>query len=737
VTSEILDFGRQNLFNPNIFRKANCEILKKSESMIKEYEILNSIDSIIIVIDFTAKKVIYQNQAAINSFGNIVGNECCSSVDLFGFDMNSFCSSLKDYETVPVNLKTEVFHHPQNNLWYEVSLKPLTNNSKNQLLILTFNDVTERKFIEESILESEKKFRSIFESFMDIYVKTDYNGIIELISPSSKTITGFGFDELIGHSITETLFNDSWNTDFIKLIHNEKNIVDFRAILTTKNGSKSNVSINASLLDDRIVQATIRDISSIVRTENELKKALKNAESADKIKSEFVANMSHELRTPLNGIIGYTQILRNDSSLSDKQMEGLNVIDRSANHLLGLINDILDLSKIEADKLEITPGTFLFNDFLSGINEMIKVRAKAKNIKVIYNKKTPLPETVIGDKKRLGQVLLNLLNNAVKFTDFGTVTFNVSHKDETARFEVIDTGFGIPEDKLEDIFKPFKQLGSNMQKSDGTGLGLTISRKLVDKMGGELLVKSELGSGSKFWFELNLQTAENEDESKIFSYKNVCGYEGDKKTIIIVDDEKDARLILKEFLHPIGFRVLEATDGIDVLKILEREKPDLILMDIIMPQLDGIEAAREIRINFATSNIPIIVITAANPKDYGFVTSLGINQILQKPIEGNTLLNAIKKEIGIVWSIANQTDESKQKETEIILPPIEEIEALNDLLAFRNFSRLHEHLNKIEAMNEDYKEFTGKIRKLAFSFNTNKIKEELKQIINGQYELQK
>lgn len=703
--------------------------------MISELQILNNIDVNIIIINAAKKEIVYQNQSAQKSFGNLLGTNC---LDLFKINDLDFCTI---YSTVKDELKntgvcrSRIFYFKQNNLWYEITFKFLTDDNREENVLLQFNDITERKLIEESILKSEQEFRSIYESFIDIYVKTDYDGIIELISPSSKLITGYELDELIGNSIIEKLFSDDWNTDFIKIIHNEKYLSDFRAILTQKNGSKLYVSINLNLREDNSIHATIRDISSIVRTENELKKALEKAESADKIKSEFVANMSHELRTPLNGIIGYTQILQNDKSLTDKQREGLNVIERSANHLLGLINDILDLSKIEADKLEISAGSFLFAEFLSGINEMIDVRAKTKKIKVVFNKKTELPRTVIGDKKRLGQVLLNLLNNAVKFTDFGTITFNVAYKNDIAKFEIIDTGFGIPEDKLDDIFKPFKQLGSNMQKADGTGLGLTISRRLVDKMGGELCVESELGKGSKFWFDIKLPKAEDEDENNVFSYKNICGYEGSKRTIIIVDDEKDSRLLLKELLQPIGFRLLEATDGIDVLKIIEKEKPDLILMDIIMPQLDGIEAAREIRHNYATNNIPIIFTTAANPANYPFINALGINQILLKPIDGNTLLLAIKKELGIIYSTSSPNDLTK-KQNEIIFPPIEEIETLNELLAFRNFSRFHEQLNKIESMNDNYKEFVGRIRKLAFSFNTNKIRDELKQILSGQYELE-
>lgn len=697
------------------------------------FKLFDFIDSIIIVSSKKERKIVFMNQLAVETFGDKIGEECYSVI---GISDNLLYEKLQNTSSDISNEKI-FFYNNSLGRWYELIIKPLNMTNNADLLLAIFNDVTDRKNIENSILESEKKFRSIFESFIDIYLQANPNGDIELISPSCFQITGFSAEELIGKPVLSALFGNNTDFDFLERIKNQKKLCDFRAVLIQKNGHKLNVSINANVMDDKSIQATIRDITTIVQTEEELKLALKKSESADKIKSEFVANMSHELRTPLNGIIGYTQILKNDSSLTDKQREGLNVIDRSANHLLGLINDILDLSKIEAEKIEIEVGTFVFSDFLSGINEMINIRAQAKNIKVIYNKKTQLPKFVLGDKKRLGQILLNLLNNAIKFTDFGTVTFNVSHKNDIARFEIIDTGFGIPEDKIDDIFKPFKQLGSSVQKSEGTGLGLTISRKLVQKMGGELFVESELGSGSKFWFEIELKKVDiNEDENKI-SYQDIVGYEGNRKTILIVDDEKDSRILLKEILHPLGFRLLEASDGIDVLKILEVEKPDLILMDIIMPMLDGVETAKEIRLNTLTKYLPIIFITAANPKDYEYVKSLNINHILLKPVDNSILLEAIKDEIGIVWSLKDKSKKEMEKTNQISIPPIEEIEVLNEILSFRNFSKLHEQLNRIESMSEDYKDFTGRIRKLAFSFNTNKIKDELKKILDGHYEIQK
>ncbi|BAY50526.1 ATP-binding region ATPase domain protein (plasmid) [Scytonema sp. HK-05] len=464
-----------------------------------------------------------------------------------------------------------------------------------------------------------------------------------------------------------------------------------------------------------------------------LQKAEDAAQSANRAKNEFLANMNHELRTPLNGILGYTQILKRDKSLSGSQKDSLNIIYQCSNHLLNLINDILDLSKIEARKMELYPSHFRFPEFIKEITEICHIRAEEKGIFLIYEPLTPLPMGVQGDEKRLRQVLINLLGNAVKFTEIGRVTFKVGYYDGKMRFQVEDTGIGIATEQLEKIFLPFHQVEYHSHKIEGTGLGLTISRQLVQMMGGDLKVKSTLGKGSVFFFELDLAEVEQPTYVNQGEQRTIIGYKGEKRKVLVADDKWENRSVLVGMLQPLGFEIASATDGQDCLNKARELKPDVILMDLKMPIMSGLEATRQIR--QLQLNVAVIA-TSSSVFDFEQQKSFeaGCNDFLSKPILLEELLEKLRLYLKLEWiyeetnvAQASNTLATQRLETKpLVAPPPEEIAVLFDLAVIgdlKGIVQLAEHLE----LNEEWIPFASHLRQLAKGFKELQLQEFIKQ----------
>ena len=371
--------------------------------------------------------------------------------------------------------------------------------------------------------------------------------------------------------------------------------------------------------------------------------------------------MSHELRTPLNAILGYAQLFMNDESLPEKHRSGAGVIYRSGEHLLSMINDILDLSRIEARRVELFPVVLHLPGFLHELIDMVQIRAYRKQITFTADLASDLPGMILVDDKRLRQILLNLLSNAVKFTAEGRVKFQVTQASEVSNVEMVtllfsveDTGPGIPPDKLDTIFEPFQRVGDQQAHIEGTGLGLAISRELVQMMGGELTVESTPGAGSTFQFTLDVQEIAEEQGASDQPSRKITGFHGGTRTILIADDAPANRDVVRKMLTQVGFRVIEATNGQEAVHQAAVARPDVILMDVIMPVMDGIEATRHIRSLEAqedSSHRAIIIGVSANVLDETQQKCLDADcdDFLAKPIRLQELLLKIGQHLAIDW----------------------------------------------------------------------------------------
>ncbi|XHX76034.1 MAG: MASE1 domain-containing protein [Stenomitos frigidus ULC029] len=481
-----------------------------------------------------------------------------------------------------------------------------------------------------------------------------------------------------------------------------------------------------------------------------LRKSKDAAEVASRAKSEFLANMSHELRTPLNGILGYAQVLRRSPTLTIKEQQGIEIIQQCGSHLLTLINDVLDLSKIEAQKMELYPTELHFPGFLQGVVEICSIRADQKRIAFNYEADPRLPLGVYVDDKRLRQVLINLLGNAIKFTDQGSVTFKVNlvenercdssehlalttHDHCRICFQIQDTGIGMTPAQLEQIFLPFEQVGDTVRRAEGTGLGLAITHKIIQIMSSRLDVTSQLHQGSTFSFELTLPKASAwATTARMNRQKTVMGFLGHPKTILVVDDKWENRSVLVSLLEPIGFVLIEASNGQEALDITLASSPDLIITDLMMPLMNGFELIARVRQMSALQSIPIVVSSASVfESDQHQSLDSGANEFLAKPVQADQLLTILQRCLGLEWTYATPVEATAAvtttKPTEVLQPPLlmppspEALAKLYDLAMQGRLRALREEVTRLEQLDQALLPFTQEIQKLAKGFQIEKI----------------
>ncbi len=405
------------------------------------------------------------------------------------------------------------------------------------------------------------------------------------------------------------------------------------------------------------------------RQSHALQKAALAADAANRAKSEFLANMSHELRTPLNAILGFTQVMARDSSLKPENHEHLKIINRAGGHLLALINDILEMSKIEAGRTNFNPVNFDLINLLKSLDDMFQLKAASKHLKIVFEGCNTLPQFVKTDESKLRQVLINIVGNAIKFTETGRVVLRVRLQTQSNRlnpgeddspdsdssgqylyFEVEDTGPGIAPDEMPKLFEPFGQTETGRKSQQGTGLGLPISQKFVQLMGGDIQVTSTPGQGTVFAFAVKISLSHEAEVQTRQPKRRVVAIAGNvtESRILIVDDAFDSRLLLMTMLKFVGFQVQEAENGQEAIAVYESWKPHLILMDMQMPVMDGYEATRKIKSTVQGQQITIVALTAsAFEEERKMILDAGCDDFIRKPFQEEFLLEIIGQHLKI------------------------------------------------------------------------------------------
>jgi len=529
--------------------------------------------------------------------------------------------------------------------------------------LLIGTDNTARKLVEQEQQQSDQRLRdqqfytrSLIESNIDALMTTDPAGIITDVNKQMEALTGCTRDELIGAPFKDCFTDPDRAEAGIKRVLNEKSVTDYELTARARDGKQTVVSYNATTFYDRNrtlqgVFAAARDVTERKRFEQELQLAKAAAESASRTKSDFLASMSHEIRTPMNAIMGIADLLAK-TSLTPEQDKYVQIFRRSGDNLLNLINDILDLSKVEAAQLDLEQTGFSLGDHLEKVIEMVLPRAQEKSLVLLCEIAPSVCNDLVGDPTRLRQVLLNLLGNAIKFTESGQITLTVEpDRDCTIptalRFTVTDTGIGIADEKLASVFERFAQADSSTtRRFGGSGLGLTISKRLVELMGGRIWVSSEIGTGSTFGFAVPFEiwaTANRPVGAPIGIGSDVPLQ---PLRILMAEDSPDNCTIALAYLEDTPYQIDVAETGLIACEMFKAGHYDLVLMDRQMPVMDGLTATRSLRAweqaNGRTPT-PIIALTASALKgDRETCLAAGCTAYLTKPIKQDVLLQAIR-----------------------------------------------------------------------------------------------
>ena len=564
-------------------------------------------------------------------------------------------TSLRSFSGQPIGLIAVIGRKPLKN--------PVLAESLLKLVAVRAAGEMDRQQSEEALRISEARFREMADLLPQIVFESDLKGNITYVNKQAFKILGYPEDYPIIGVSSLSFYTTESRTRAIENIRNrvsgtiESEGNEYTMVRIDGSSFPALVYSNPELKENKTVglRGIIVDITEQKKSETVLLKAKQEAEMANKAKSIFLANMSHEIRTPLNAIIGFSQLMSRDKHLSDKQKEYTDSIIRAGEHLLSLINDILELSKVEAGRVVLNPSNVDLYTFLMDIQLIFIQRAQSKHLKLVFETPDDLPRNVIIDESKLRQIFINLIGNAVKFTVKGSVSVRpriekVSQDTSWLIVEVQDTGPGIPGQELSNLFKHFVQTSAGIKKGSGTGLGLALSQELASLMGGNISVVSEVGVGSLFTFYVEMKQGQTETvEQPVL--KRVIGLKEGQKTfrILVVDDKEENLTVVVDLLKMVGFETHEAVNGIDAIEKFRLWEPDLVLMDLRMPVMDGYEAIRIIQ-GEKGSQIPIVALTASTFEgDTKRIEDMGIQGYICKPFREDELFNTIGNVLGISY----------------------------------------------------------------------------------------
>ena len=548
--------------------------------------------------------------------------------------------------------------------WYEINFSAVRNADGRQIgASQIVKNVTHRVRDDMALRQSEARFQAFMNHIPAIAWISRTDGKFIYCNRNVELMLAQSAEELIGKMIWE-FFPPKLAQQYLE---NNQFVADTGQVLETIESSHNSAGELVDFwvfkfpipdaIDRGLVGGVGLDITERQKAEAAIREAKQAAEQANQAKSRFLANMSHELRTPMNAILGFTQVLARDSSLNQQQQEQIAIINSSGEHLLSLINDILEISKIEAGRMALNPSSFDLSAVIEQIQALLSSRAEAKGLQIICEVEPSTPRYVTTDEGKLRQVLSNLLGNAIKFTYSGSVALRV-RADGTEdippeiqlSFEVSDTGPGIAADELEKLFAPFVQTQTGRSMQEGSGLGLAISRKLVQLMGGDMAISSAVGEGTLVKFHIPATVAAGDEVKITLAMPRVIGLEPGQPTyrILVVDDRRESRILLRQLLQPLGFEVREAQNGQEAIEQWQEWQPHLIWMDMRMPIMDGYEATRQIKSHLQGQATVIIALTAsAFEENRSIIVSAGCNDFVRKPCREEVLLAKMTEHLGV------------------------------------------------------------------------------------------